>query len=58
MDPDSGYQVLTSPPAAGGAVTFDYTIKGLVRGTWSTTASLTSPAINTIPIEKTPIKVK
>lgn len=58
VDPDSGYQVLTSPPAAGGAVTFDYTIKGLVRGTWSTTASLTSPAINTIPIEKTPIKVK
>jgi subtilisin family serine protease len=58
VDPSSGYQVLTSPPAAGGAVTFDYTIKGLVRGTWSTTASLTSPAINTIPIEKTPIKVK
>jgi hypothetical protein len=58
VDPASGYQVLTSPPAAGGAVTFDYLVKGLVRGTWSTTATLTSPAINTIPIEKTPIKVK
>ncbi|CAN5581173.1 S8 family serine peptidase [soil metagenome] len=58
VDPTSGYQVLTSPPAAGGAVTFDYTLKGLVRGTWSTTAKLTSPAINTIPIERTPIKVK
>ncbi|MCU1416266.1 MAG: serine protease, partial [Schumannella sp.] len=58
VDPDSGYQVLTSPPVAGGAVTFDYTLKGLVRGTWSTTAKLTSPALNTIPIEKTPIKVK
>jgi subtilisin family serine protease len=58
VDPTSAYQVLTSPPAAGGAVTFDYTIKGLVRGTWATTASLTSPAINTIPIERTPIKVK
>jgi subtilisin family serine protease len=58
VDPASGYQVLTSPPEAGGAVTFDYLVKGLVRGTWSTTATLTSPAINTIPIEKTPIKVK
>jgi len=58
VDPTSGYQVLTSPPEAGGAVTFDYTVKGLVRGTWSTVATLTSPAINTIPIEKTPIKVK
>jgi subtilisin family serine protease len=58
VDPTSGYQILTSPPAAGGAVTFDYSVKGLVRGTWSTTAALTSPAINTIPIERTPIKVK
>jgi len=58
VDPTSGYQVLTSPPTAGGAVTFDYKVKGLVRGTWSTVAKLTSPAINTIPIEKTPIKVK
>ena len=58
VDPTSGYQVLTSPPAAGGAVTFDYTVKGLVKGTWSTVAKLTSPALNTIPIEKTPIKVK
>ncbi|MEO5920724.1 MAG: S8 family serine peptidase [Pseudolysinimonas sp.] len=58
VDSDSAYQVLTSPPAAGGAVTFDYTVKGLVRGTWKTTAVLTSPAINTIPIERTPIKVK
>lgn len=58
VDPASAYQVLTSPPAAGGAVTFDYVVKGLVKGTWSTTAKLTSPAINTIPIEKTRIKVK
>ena len=58
VDSTSAYQVLTSPPTAGGAVSFDYKVKGLVRGTWSTVATLTSPAINTIPIEKTPIKVK
>jgi hypothetical protein len=58
VDPDSGYQVLTSPPTAGGAVTFDYTVKGLAKGNWSTVAKLTSPALNTIPVEKTQIKVK
>lgn len=58
VDPESAYQVLTSPPQAGGAVTFDYTLKGLLRGTWSTAASLTSPALNTIPIERTRITVK
>lgn len=58
VDPDSAYEVLTSPPQAGGAVTFDYTVKGLLRGTWSTAATLTSPALNTIPIERTQIKVK
>jgi subtilisin family serine protease len=58
VDPESAYAILTSPPQAGGAVTFDYTLKGLLRGTWSTTATLTSPALNTYPIEKTPIKVK
>lgn len=57
VDPDSAYQVLTSPPAAGGAVTFDYTVKGLVKGKWATTVKLTSPALNTIPIEKTTIRV-
>jgi hypothetical protein len=58
VDPDSAYEELTSPPQAGGAVTFDYTVKGLLRGTWSTAATLTSPALNTVPIERTQITVK
>jgi hypothetical protein len=57
VDPDSAYEILTSPPQAGGAVTFDYTLKGLLRGTWSTAATLSSPALNTYPIERTKIKV-
>ncbi len=58
VDPDSAYEVLTSPPQAGGAVTFDYTVKGLLRGTWSTAATLNSPALNTYPIERTKIRVR
>lgn len=58
VDPASAYSVLSSAPEAGGAITFDYTLKGLLKGTWSTTATLSSPAINTYPMEKTPIKVK
>ena len=58
VDPASAYSVLSSAPEAGGAITFDYTLKGLLKGTWSTTATLSSPALNTYPIEKTPIKVK
>jgi hypothetical protein len=57
VDPDLAYVVLTSPPTAGGAVSFDYTVKGLLRGTWSTAATLRSDAINTIPIEVTKIRV-
>ncbi|MFT4029358.1 MAG: S8 family serine peptidase [Protaetiibacter sp.] len=58
VDPGLAYVVRTSPPVAGGAVTFDYTVKGLLRGTWATTAILRSDAINTIPVELTKIKVK
>ena len=57
VDTDLAYVITTSPPTAGGAVTFDYTLKGLLWGTWSTTATLRSDAINTIPIEVTKIKV-
>jgi hypothetical protein len=58
VDTDAAYVIRTSPPTAGGAVTFDYTVKGLLWGTWSTSASLRSDAINTIPIEVTKIRVK
>ncbi|AYF99137.1 S8 family serine peptidase [Protaetiibacter intestinalis] len=58
VDPESAYVLHTSPPTAGGAVTFDYTLKGLLRGTWSTAATLRSDALDTIPVEVTKIKVK
>jgi len=58
IDTELAYVVQTSPPTAGGAVTFDYTVKGLLHGTWSTTATLRSDAINTIPIEVTKIRVR
>jgi hypothetical protein len=58
VDPELAYVVQTSPPTAGGAVTFDYTVKGLLHGTWSTSATLRSDAINTIPIEVTKIRVR
>ncbi len=58
VDTDAAYVLRTSPPTAGGVVTFDYTVKGLLRGTWSTSATLRSDAINTYPIEVTKITVK
>lgn len=51
-------QVLTSPAQAGGAVTFDYTLKGLVRGTWSTVASLGSLQVRATPLEQARITVR
>jgi subtilisin family serine protease len=58
VDPDSAYQVLTDPPVAGGTVSFDYVVKGTKKGTWTTTAKVTSDALNTTPIKKTKIKVQ
>ncbi len=58
VDTDAAYVLRTSPPTAGGVVTFDYTVKGLLRGTWSTAATLRSDAIDTVPIEVTKIRVK
>ncbi|OJX68966.1 MAG: hypothetical protein BGO94_10255 [Micrococcales bacterium 72-143] len=58
VDTDAAYVLHTSPPTAGGAVSFSYTVKGLLRGTWSTSATLRSDAINTIPIEVTKIRVR
>lgn len=58
VDTDAAYVLRTSPPTAGGVVSFDYTVKGLLRGTWSTSATLRSDAINTYPIEVTQITVK
>ncbi|MET0734730.1 MAG: S8 family serine peptidase, partial [Microbacterium sp.] len=52
------YAVTTTGPAAGGTVSFDYTLKGLLRGTWSTWAQLTSDALRTVPMEQTKITVK
>ncbi len=51
-------QVLTSPAQAGGAVGFDYTLKGLLRGTWSTVASLSSPQVRSTPLEEARITVR
>ena len=48
----------TAPPAAGGAVTFDYTLKGLAKGTWSTWVQLKSDALRAVPMEQTKITVK
>ncbi|MFH8251437.1 S8 family serine peptidase [Microbacterium sp. B2969] len=58
--PKAGDEVLvsTTPPTAGGSVSFDYTLKGLVKGTWSTTVTLRSDALRTVPIEETKITVK
>lgn len=52
------FVVTTDPPAAGGTVSFDYTLRGLVRGTWSTWASLTSDALRTTPMEQTKVTVQ
>ncbi len=50
--------IATSPPQAGGTVTFDYTLKGLLWGTWSTWAQLKSDSLRAIPMELTKITVK
>ncbi|MET0297073.1 MAG: S8 family serine peptidase [Microbacterium sp.] len=50
--------VTTAPPTAGGTVTFDYTLRGLLWGTWSTFATLQSDLLRTIPAEQTKITVK
>ncbi|MDN3494799.1 S8 family serine peptidase [Planococcus sp. APC 4015] len=52
------YAVTTTPPTAGGTVTFDYTLKGLFWGTWSTFATLQSDQLRTIPAEQTRITVR
>ena len=55
---DDEVLVSTTPPAAGGVVTFDYTLKGLAKGTWSTWVQLKADALRTIPMEQTKITVK
>ncbi len=55
---DDEVLVSTAPPAAGGVVTFDYTLKGLAKGTWSTWVQLKADALRTIPMEQTKITVK
>lgn len=55
---DDEVLVSTTPPAAGGVVTFDYTLKGLVKGTWTTWAQLKSDALRAVPMEQTKIRVK
>jgi hypothetical protein len=50
--------VKTAPSAEGGTVSFDYTLKGQVKGTWSTFATLRSDVLRTIPAEQTKITVK
>ena len=50
--------VTTAPPSAGGTVSFDYTLRGLVKGKWSTFATLRSDALRTTPVEQTEITVK
>ncbi|QIG39323.1 S8 family serine peptidase [Microbacterium sp. 4R-513] len=55
---DDELAVQTAGPQAGGTVTFDYTLKGLLRGTWSTWVSLRSDALRAIPMEQTKITVK
>ena len=38
-------------------VTFDYTLRGLLWGTWSTWAQLTSDSLLAVPMELTKITV-
>ncbi|MET0812042.1 MAG: S8 family serine peptidase, partial [Microbacterium sp.] len=51
------YGVSTTPPQAGGVVTFDYTLRGLLWGTWSTWAQLKSDSLRAVPMELTKITV-
>ena len=39
-------------------IAFDYTLRGLVKGTWSTWAQLTSDQLRAVPMEQTKITVK
>ncbi|ODA91379.1 hypothetical protein ATY41_01490 [Leifsonia xyli subsp. xyli] len=57
VDPALTYAIHTSPPQAGGAVTFDYTLRGFFPGTWPTLATLPSSALNTYPGVQTKITV-
>ncbi|WP_345800572.1 S8 family serine peptidase [Microbacterium sp. AZCO] len=50
--------VTMAPPTAGGSVSFDYTLKGLAKGTWTTAVTLRSDSLRTVPIEETKITVK
>ncbi|NQX11864.1 S8 family serine peptidase [Microbacteriaceae bacterium VKM Ac-2855] len=50
--------VTTAPPTAGGTVSFDYTLRGLAKGSWTTGASLRSDALRAVPLETTKITVK
>lgn len=52
------YAVTTAPPTAGGTVTFDYSATGVLRGSWDTWATLTSPLLRAIPAEQTTITVR
>lgn len=51
-------EVTTAPPSAGGTVTFDYTLRGLAKGSWTTWAQLRSDVLRTTPMETTKITVK
>lgn len=55
---DDQIAVTTAPPTAGGTVSFDYTLKGLLWGTWSTWAQLTSDSLRAVPMELTKITVR
>ena len=55
---DTVYAVTTSPPTAGGTVSFDYTATGVLRGSWDTWATLTSPQLRATPAEQTTITVR
>ena len=55
---DDEVLVTAAPPTAGGTVTFDYMLKGLTKGTWSTLVQLQSDALRTVSKEQTKITVK
>ncbi|MCR2817970.1 S8 family serine peptidase [Microbacterium sp. zg.Y1090] len=55
---DSVYAVTTSPPTAGGTVSFDYSATGVLRGSWDIWATLTSPQLRATPAEQTTVTVR
>ena len=55
---DEGYAVDTTPPAAGGTVTLEYSVRAQAKGEWAATATLTSDALRTSVIARTPITVE